>query len=44
MSNHTILIADDDSGMIRILRTILEPLGARVRETYDATSALTIIH
>ena len=44
MSNHTILIADDDSGMIRLLRTILEPLAVRVRETYDATSALTIIH
>jgi two-component system, OmpR family, response regulator len=43
MSNRTILIADDDAGMIRLLRTILEPLAVRVRETYDATSALTII-
>jgi two-component system, OmpR family, response regulator len=43
MSNRTILIADDDAGMIRLLRTILEPLAVRVRETYDATGALTII-
>ena len=39
MSNRTILIADDDAGMIRLLRTILEPLAVRVRETYDATGA-----
>lgn len=43
MSNRTILIADDDAGMIRLLRTFLEPLAVQIRETYDATSALTII-
>jgi CheY-like chemotaxis protein len=43
MNTQTILIADDDKGMIRLLRTILEPLGIQVRETYDATSALAII-
>jgi CheY-like chemotaxis protein len=40
---HTILIADDDIGLIRLLRTVLEPLAVQIRETYDATSALALI-
>jgi CheY-like chemotaxis protein len=43
MSDRTILIADDDSKLIRLLRTVLEPLAVQIRETYDATSALTMI-
>src|SRR5580658_1928950 len=43
MNNRTILIADDDAGLIRLLRTVLEPLAVQIRETYDATSALTMI-
>ena len=43
MSNRTILIADDDPALIRLLRTVLEPLAVQVRETYDATSALAMI-
>jgi two-component system NtrC family sensor kinase len=43
VNNRTILIADDDSGLIRLLRTVLEPLAVQIRETYDATSALTLI-
>ena len=42
MPDRTILIADDDPGLIRLLRTVLEPL-AVIRETYDATSALAMI-
>jgi CheY-like chemotaxis protein len=43
MTGPTILIADDDIGLVRVLRTVLEPLGIQIRETYDATSALTLI-
>jgi CheY-like chemotaxis protein len=43
MNNRSILIADDDPALVRLLRTVLEPLGVQIRETYDATSALTII-
>jgi CheY-like chemotaxis protein len=43
MTNRTILIGDDDVGLIRLLRTVLEPLGVQIRETYDATSALALI-
>jgi CheY-like chemotaxis protein len=43
MSGQTILIADDDIALIRLLRTVLEPLSVEVRETYDATSVLTMI-
>lgn len=43
MGNRSILIADDDVGLIRLMRTVLEPLGVQIRETYDATSALAII-
>jgi CheY-like chemotaxis protein len=38
-----ILIADDDVGLIRLLRMSLEPLDVMIRETYDAISALTLI-
>jgi CheY-like chemotaxis protein len=43
MPNPTVLIADDDTGLIRLLRTVLQPLGVDIRETYDAISALTLI-
>jgi two-component system, sensor histidine kinase and response regulator len=43
METHPILIADDDSGLIRLLRATLEPLGVMIRETYDATSALAMV-
>jgi CheY-like chemotaxis protein len=43
MSDRTILIADDDAGLIRLLRMVLEPLAIPIHETYDATSALTMI-
>lgn len=43
MPKPTILIADDDTGLIRLLRTILGPMGVEIRETYDAISALTLI-
>jgi CheY-like chemotaxis protein len=43
MDNRSILIADDDVDLIRLLRTGLQSLGVEIRETYDATSALTII-
>jgi two-component system alkaline phosphatase synthesis response regulator PhoP len=43
MSTRTVLIADDDPGLIRLLRTILESMSVQVRETYDATSALAMI-
>ena len=43
MANRTILIADDDVDLIRLLRTGLQSLPIDIRETYDATSALTII-
>ena len=43
MDNRSILIADDDVDLIRLLRTGLKSLPVDIRETYDATSALTII-
>ena len=43
MAYHTILIADDDIGLVGLLRKILEPLAVQIRETYDATSALAMI-
>jgi DNA-binding response OmpR family regulator len=43
MDNRTILIADDDVDLIRLLRTGLKSLPVDIRETYDATSALTIV-
>jgi PAS domain S-box-containing protein len=42
-SSSTILIGDDDLGLIRLLRTILEPLGVNIHETHDATSALAFV-
>jgi CheY-like chemotaxis protein len=38
-----ILIADDDAGMVRLLRMALEPLGFSIRESYDSISALARI-
>jgi DNA-binding response OmpR family regulator len=43
MDNRTILIADDDADLIRLLRTGLKSLPVDIRETHDATSALTLI-
>ena len=43
MTGKTILIADDDIALIRLLRAALEPLSLKIRETYDATSVLTMI-
>ncbi|HTW93201.1 MAG TPA: response regulator [Tepidisphaeraceae bacterium] len=39
--NAKILIADDDPGMVRLLRMALEPTGLIVREAYDSVSLLT---
>ena len=44
MSDQTILIADDDKGLIRLLTICLQPLGVRIQEAHDAMYALTIIH
>jgi len=33
MSGRTILIADDDAGLIRLLRIVLEPLAIPIHET-----------
>jgi CheY-like chemotaxis protein len=43
MTGQTILIADDDIALIRLLRAVLEPLSLKIRETYDATSVLTMV-
>lgn len=44
MSEPTILIADDDKGLIRLLRVCLEPLQVKIEEAHDAMYALTVIH
>jgi CheY-like chemotaxis protein len=44
MSEHTILIADDDTGLIRLLRLALGPLNLEIQEAHDAMFALTMIH
>src|ERR1700679_3669527 len=44
MSDHTILIADDDTGLIRLLTVCLQPLGVKIQEAHDAMYALTLIH
>jgi CheY-like chemotaxis protein len=44
MSDHTILIADDDIGLIRLLTVSLQPLGIKIQEAHDAMYALTVIH
>jgi CheY-like chemotaxis protein len=44
MSQHTILIADDDKGLIRLLTLSLQPLDVKIEEAHDAMYALTVIH
>jgi CheY-like chemotaxis protein len=44
MPEHTILIADDDTAMIRLLRLALVPLGLDIQQAHDAMLALTMIH
>jgi CheY-like chemotaxis protein len=44
MAENTILIADDDKGLIRLLSLSLKPLGVKIEEAHDAMYALTIIH
>jgi CheY-like chemotaxis protein len=44
MSDRTILIADDDVGLVRLLRISLEALGVRILQAHDAMYALTVIH
>jgi CheY-like chemotaxis protein len=44
MSDHTVLIADDDTGLIRLLTVCLQPLGVKIQEAHDAMYALTLIH
>jgi CheY-like chemotaxis protein len=40
----TILIADDDIALIRLLRNSLEPLEVKIVQAHDAMYALTVIH
>jgi len=44
MHEPTVLIADDDMAMIRLLRTILEPMGVTVQEAHNAVAALVMIN
>jgi CheY-like chemotaxis protein len=44
MSEPTILIADDDKGLLRLLRLSLESLDVKIDEAHDAMFALTLIH
>jgi len=44
MTHRTILIADDDIALIRLLRTVLEPLDVKMQEAHDAMHALILIH
>jgi CheY-like chemotaxis protein len=44
MSERTILIADDDIGLVRVLEVTLEPLKVKIRRAHDAMYALTLIH
>ena len=44
MSDRTILIADDDLGLIRLLKVCLQPLNVKFQEAHDAMYALTVIH
>lgn len=43
MLSKSILIADDDEGMLRLLSMNLQPLGAEIMSTRDAFSALVVI-
>ncbi len=40
----SILIADDDIGLVRLLRVSLETLGVKILQAHDAMYALTVIH
>ena len=44
MTDPTILIADDDMGLVRLLRLSLESLGVKILQAHDAMYALTVIH
>jgi CheY-like chemotaxis protein len=44
MSQHTIMIADDDKGLIRLLTLSLGSLDIKIEEAHDAMYALTVIH
>jgi two-component system KDP operon response regulator KdpE len=44
MPDRKILIADDDVGLVRLLRTSLETLGVKILQAHDAMYALTVIH
>ena len=40
----TIMIADDDIALARLLNLSLRPLGVKIQEVHDAMHALTLIH
>jgi len=44
VSDKTILIADDDIGLVRLLELSLAPLKVKTRRAHDAMYALTLIH
>ena len=44
MLQRTIMIADDDIALARLLSLSLRPLGAKIQEVHDAMHALTLIH
>ena len=44
MQSPTVLIADDDTAMLRLLRAVLEPMGVIVSEARNAVSALVQIN
>jgi CheY-like chemotaxis protein len=44
MSQHRIMIADDDTGLIRLLTLSLQSLDVKIEEAHDAMYALTVVH
>jgi CheY-like chemotaxis protein len=44
MHEPIVLVADDDTAMIRLLRAILEPMGVVVQEAHNAVAALVMIN
>jgi CheY-like chemotaxis protein len=44
MLERTIMIADDDIALARLLNLSLRPLGVKIQEVHDAMHALTLIH
>ncbi len=44
MLERTIMIADDDIALTRLLSLSLRPLGVKIQESHDAMHALTLIH